>query len=147
MSDQVKRRSILVVEDNPLIVKFYRMALGRRGGYDVHSTEEVGEILNLARSGAVDLVILDISLSGARYDGRNIDGVQIAGLLRSDPACAHIPILIATAHAMTGDREKMIQATGADDYLEKPIYDSNLLIGKIEALLSRQTPGPRPDNS
>ncbi|MBI4455310.1 MAG: response regulator [Acidobacteria bacterium] len=131
-----KKQTILVVEDNVLIVKFYHMALGRQGGYEVYATEEVEEILTLARSGAIDLVILDISLSGAQYRGKQIDGVQIAELLRKDEDTAHIPILIATAHAMEGDREKIISATSADDYLEKPIYDSKKLIEKIEALLS-----------
>lgn len=133
----MRRQSILVVEDNALIVKFYQLALGRQGGYQVYATEEVEEILRLAQSGTIDLVILDISLSGVHYQGRNVDGIQIATLLREDPTTSHIPILIATAHAMEGDRQKIIAATRADDYLEKPIYDSKLLIGKIRELLSR----------
>ncbi|MBI2821230.1 MAG: response regulator [Acidobacteria bacterium] len=132
----MKQRAILVVEDNPLIVKFYRLALERQGGYKVHSTEDVEEILRLARSRSVDLVLLDISLSGARYHGKKVDGVQIAALLRGDPNTAAIPILIATAHAMEGDRAKIIAATGADGYLEKPIYDARWLIGKIQSLLA-----------
>lgn len=133
----MKRPSILVVEDNALIVKFYRMALERQGGYQVHATEDVEEILRLVRSGSIDLLILDISLSGAHYQGRNVDGVQIAAMLRGHPSGARLPILVATAHAMEGDRGKILAATGADDYLEKPIYDSRKLIGKVEVLLSK----------
>lgn len=132
----MRKATILVVEDNPLIVKFYRMALVRQGGYDMHATEDVEEILRLARSRSIDLVILDVSLSGTFYQGEKVDGVKIAGLLRRDPQARDIPILIATAHSMKGDREQFMNATGADDFLEKPIYDSKLLIGKIQALLS-----------
>lgn len=132
----MKKQSILVVEDNALIVKFYRMALERQGGYEVHTTEDVEEILQLVRSGEIDLVILDISLSNAHYQNRKMDGIEIAGMIRQDPATARIPILVATAHAMEGDRAKIIAATGANGYLEKPIYDSKKLISQVEALLS-----------
>ena len=132
----MKKQSILVVEDNALIVKFYRMALERQGGYKVHTTEDVDEILRLVRSGEIDLVILDISLSNAHYKNRKMDGIEIAGMIRQDPATARIPILVATAHAMEGDRAKIIAATGANGYLEKPIYDSKKLISEVETLLS-----------
>jgi CheY-like chemotaxis protein len=132
----VKKQSILVVEDNALIVKFYRMALERQGGYKVYTTEDVDEILQLVRSGEIDLVILDISLSNAHYQNRKMDGIEIAGLIRQDQATARIPILVATAHAMEGDRAKIIAATGANGYLEKPIYDSRKLISEVESLLS-----------
>ncbi len=132
----MKKQSIIVVEDNALIVKFYRMALERQGGYEVHTTENVEEILQLVRSGKIDLVILDVSLSNAYYHNRKMDGIEIAGMIRQDPVTAHIPILVATAHVMEGDREKIIAATGANGYLEKPIYDSKKLISQVEALLS-----------
>lgn len=130
---------ILIVEDNPLIVKFYRLALERKAGYAVQATEDVDQILALAASGAVDLVILDISLSGAVYAGKRVDGIGIAGLLRQDPKTASIPILIATAHAMEGDKEKITEATGADGYLQKPIYDASVLISKVEELLPKRS--------
>ncbi|HEV8131243.1 MAG TPA: response regulator [Acidobacteriota bacterium] len=132
----MRKQSILVIEDNALIVKFYRMALERQGGYEVHATENVEEILRLVGSGAVDLVILDISLSNAHYHDKKVDGIDIAALIRQNPASAQIPILVATAHAMEGDRKKIVAATGANDYLEKPIYDSKKLIAKVQGLLS-----------
>lgn len=134
------KAKILVVEDNPLIVKFYQMALSRRAGYEVYATEDVEEIVARAGSGGADVIILDISLSNANYRGQKVDGIQIARLLRENPASAHIAILIATAHAMEGDREKFLWATGADGYIEKPIYDSAKLIKKIEELLERPRP-------
>lgn len=126
---------ILVVEDNPLIVKFYEMSLTRRAGYRVYATEDVDEIVALVKGGQVDVIILDVSLSHAHYQGKKTDGIQIAQLLRGDAATAGVGILIATAHAMEGDRERLLAAAGADDYIEKPIYDASKLIQKIELLL------------
>ncbi|HEY2931952.1 MAG TPA: response regulator [Acidobacteriota bacterium] len=135
-------KTVLVVEDNPLILKFYRMALERQGGFRVRTTENVNEIVTLARSKSVDAVILDISLSNAEYQGKKIDGIQIARILREDPASADIPILVITAHAMEGDRERIILATGADDYLQKPIYDTQKLVAKINELIRSRNEQP-----
>ena len=128
---------ILVVEDNPLVAKFYRLALERAGGYAVTSTEDVEEILRMVSAHAVDAVILDVSLRNCRYDGRSIDGLELAQLIRTKPEGKTLPILLATAHAMEGDRQRLLAASGADGYLEKPIYDPQVLINKIKSLLTQ----------
>ncbi len=131
-----KPLSILIVEDHPLIAKFYRLALERAGGFACIVTEKVDEMLAEIEAGRVDLAILDVSLSATEWEGRNIDGVELARLLR-ERSPGKIPILLATAHAMAGDRERLLAASGADDYLEKPIYDAKQLIEKVLQLLRR----------
>jgi two-component system cell cycle response regulator DivK len=59
--------------------------------------------------------------------------VRLAQMLKQ--RLPKLPILIATAHAMTGDRERLMQASGADGYLEKPIYDAQALVDKVQELL------------
>jgi len=44
-------------------------------------------------------------------------------------------VLLATAHAMTGDRERFLRTSGADGYLEKPVYDAALLVEKVRELM------------
>ncbi len=126
-------RRVLIVEDNPLVAKFYKMALERAGGFECILTEDVDEILRQVDSRTLALAILDISLSASRFQGQLIDGVRLAQMLKQ--RLPKLPILIATAHAMTGDRERLMQASGADGYLEKPIYDAQLLVGKVNELL------------
>lgn len=126
--------TILIVEDHALVAKFYRMALERAGGFACLVTENVGEMLAAVGAGRVHLAILDVSLSGTEWEGRQIDGVELAHLLRQR-APGRLPILLATAHAMAGDRERLLAASGADDYLEKPIYDAQQLVGKVRQLL------------
>jgi two-component system cell cycle response regulator DivK len=125
--------TILIVEDNALVAKFYRLALERAGGFACLVTENVEEMLAEVEAGRVHLAILDVSLSGTLWEGRQIDGVELAHLLRQR-APGRLPILLATAHAMAGDRERLLAASGADDYLEKPIYDAQHLVEKVRRL-------------
>ena len=129
---------ILVVEDNALVAKFYRIALERAGGYQVTCSEDVDVILAQVEAAAFDLLILDVSLRNSRYQGRMIDGLELAQLIRQTAAGKKLPILLATAHAMEGDRQRLLTASGASAYIEKPIYDPNILINKIQSLLDPQ---------
>ena len=128
---------VLVVEDNLLVAKFYRLALERAGGHRVTCTEDVGEILRLVTARAVDVIILDVSLGNCFYDGHPVDGLDVAHLIRQQPEGKKLPILLATAHAMKGDRERLLAASGADAYLEKPIYDPQALVRKVAELMAK----------
>ena len=128
---------ILVVEDNPLVAKFYRLALERVGGYQVVCSEDVEEILRLVSEGGVALAILDVSLRNSRHQGQPVDGLELARLIRARAGERPLPILLATAHAMEGDRQRLLAASGADAYLEKPIYDPQVLVAKVEELMGK----------
>lgn len=130
-------RRVLVVEDNLLVAKFYRLALERAGGFEVTCSEDVETILRQVAASAFDAVILDVSLRNCRYNGQPVDGLELSRLIREVPVGKRLPILLATAHAMEGDRQRLISASGADAYLEKPIYDPQVLITKIEELIAR----------
>jgi len=127
-------KTILIVEDHPLVAKFYRMALERAGGYACIVTEDADEILAAVAGGGISLVLLDVSLRGTQLDGKPIDGIELAKLLKQR-APGRLPILLATAHAMTGDRERLLAASGADGYLQKPIYDAQQLVDTVERLI------------
>ncbi len=125
---------VLIVEDNGLVAKFYRMALERAGGFQCLVTEDVPEMVKAVEAGEVAVAVLDVSLSASEWEGRLIDGVELAQLLKKKSP-NRLPILLATAHAMAGDRERLLAASGADDYLEKPVYDAKLLVDKVKQLL------------
>jgi len=126
---------VLIVEDHALVAKFYRMALERAGGFTCLVTENISEILEQVEASKVDAAILDVSLTGTEWQGRPIDGVELSQLLKKRSP-RRLPILLATAHAMAGDRERLLAASGADDYLEKPVYDAQHLVDKVRRLLS-----------
>jgi CheY-like chemotaxis protein len=130
--------TVLIVEDSPSVAKFYALALERRGGFSCRQGHSAEEVLAQVRSGEVDAVLLDISLANFTYQQRPIDGLELSRLIKSDPATRNTPVLLATAHAMVGDRERFLEASGADEYLQKPIYDPETLVEKVNTLLGRR---------
>ena len=129
-------KHVLVVEDEPLNAILFRKILERRAGCRVTVTEDVAWILEQVRGGGVDLVILDVSLGNSRWEGRPVNGVEVCRLLKAEPQNARVPVLLATAHAMRGDAEALLSASGADGYVAKPIVDHSEFVGRILGLLS-----------
>jgi two-component system cell cycle response regulator DivK len=106
-------RRVVIVEDEPDNRELVRMILELAGLEVLEAgTGEAG--LELIRNERPDVVLMDISLPG-RYDG-----LDVTRLLRGDPSYDDIPIIAFTAHAMTGDRERILEA-GCDEYMTKPI--------------------------
>jgi len=118
---------ILLVEDNEMNRDMLSRRLERRG-YEIGVAVDGHQGVEMARAGGFDLVLMDMSLPG-------IDGWEATRQLRAAPETAKIPVIALTAHAMSGDREKALEA-GCDDYDTKPIELPRLL-GKIEALIGR----------
>jgi CheY-like chemotaxis protein len=98
-------------------------------------SEDVAEIMALAESGDLGVIIMDISLSRTLYEGKKVDGIFITKMLKANPATAHIPVILATAHAMSGDRERFLAETGAEHYLSKPIHDPDHFLAEVRKAL------------
>jgi len=118
---------ILLVEDNEMNRDMLSRRLQRKG-YEVVLAVDGPSGVETARTQAPELVLMDMSLPV-------LDGWEATRLLKADAATRHIPVIALTAHAMSSDREKALEA-GCDDYDTKPIELSRLL-GKIEVLLRR----------
>ena len=124
-------KKILIVEDDAINVKFMKVVLIRKGGFDVVVSEDVEEIVSLVASGEISAIIMDISLSRSVHQGQKVDGIYITRLLKSDPATRGVPVILATAHAMTGDRERFLADTGAEHYLSKPLHDPDHFLREV----------------
>ena len=109
--------------------------LEKRGGLEVVVSEDVADILAMAQRGEVAAVLMDVSLTRSQHEGRPVDGLFITSLLKADPATRALPVLLTTAHAMAGDRERFLAQTGADGYLAKPIIDPAALLDAVRSLL------------
>lgn len=128
--------TILLVEDDPINIKFMTVCLQKKGGYTVVASEDVDEILKIARENT-DLagIIMDVSLSGSQHNGQKVDGIYITRLLKADDTTKGIPVLLATAHAMFGDKEKFMAETGAEGYLPKPIHDPGAFVAAVKEVI------------
>ena len=123
---------ILLVEDNEMNRDMLSRRLARRE-YEVLVAVDGKEVVMMAGSEAPDLILMDMSLPV-------MDGWEATRQLKASPETKAIPIIALTAHAMSGDREKAMEA-GCDDYDTKPIELSRLLT-KMEALLGEKKAAP-----
>lgn len=117
---------VLLVEDNEM----NRDMLSRRlikKGYTVTIAVDGLQAVARASSDEPDLILMDMSLP-------EIDGWEATRRIKAQPDTRDIPIIALTAHAMSGDREKAIEA-GCDEFDTKPV-DLNRLLGKISAILA-----------
>jgi two-component system alkaline phosphatase synthesis response regulator PhoP len=121
-------KTILVVEDEPAIVKIVRDYLGQAGFRVV--TAHAGQIgLTTARHELPDLVILDLMLPGG------LDGLDVCRALRRDPVLANVPIIMLTARVEETDRLIGLEL-GADDYITKP-FSPREVVARVKAVLRR----------
>ena len=116
---------ILLVEDNEMNRDMLSRRLQTRG-YEVTIAVDGKVGIEMAQATLPDLILMDMSLPV-------IDGWEATRTLKGAPETRHIPVIALTAHAMSTDRDKALEA-GCDDYDTKPIELPRLL-GKMEALL------------
>jgi two-component system response regulator MprA len=118
---------VLVVEDDADIADVLRRSL-RNEGYEVKTSADGVDALDVAAGFVPDLVVLDLGLP-------RLDGVEVCRRLREE---GDVPILMLTARAETDDRVTGLDS-GADDYLVKP-FERQELLARIRALLRRRPP-------
>ncbi len=120
-------KKILLVEDNEMNRDMLSRRLARKG-YEVSIAVDGQQGVEMAQASAPDLILMDMSLPV-------LDGWEATRRLKDMDATCHIPVIALTAHAMSGDRERALEA-GCDDYDTKPIELPRLL-EKIESMLNR----------
>jgi two-component system, cell cycle response regulator DivK len=116
---------VLLVEDNEMNRDMLSRRLIRRG-FEVVFAVDGKQGVDLARSEKPDIILMDMSLPV-------MDGWEATRCVKADAATRSVPVIGLTAHAMSGDRERAIEA-GCDDYDTKPV-ELDRLIGKMERLL------------
>jgi CheY-like chemotaxis protein len=130
-------RHVLVVEDDPHNATLFRKIFEKRLGCTVTLTESPEAMFAALRSQGADLVVLDVSLGQSQWQGRPVNGVDLCRILKRDPTTSGIPVLLATAHAMRGDAERLLAESGADDYVAKPILDHAAFVVQAAGLMER----------
>ena len=118
-------RRILVVEDHDENRRLLRDLLGS-AGYEMIEATTGEEGLVAAETHRPDLILMDIQLPG-------LDGYEVTRRLKANPALRHIPIIVVTSYALSGDESKAAEA-GSDAYVAKP-FSPRELLAKIRTFL------------
>ncbi len=130
------RETLLVVEDEEDILKLVRYNLSNEG-YRVLTATAGEDAINIAKTRAPDLVILDLMLPG-------IDGLTVCRILQNDPTTHSIPIVMLTAKGEESDIVTGLEL-GAEDYVTKP-FSPKVLIARVRRVLRRrEVEPPSPD--
>ncbi|MGB0935611.1 MAG: response regulator [Alphaproteobacteria bacterium] len=118
--------TILLVEDNEMNRDMLSRRLERRG-FTVVTAVDGEEGVRMASDSNPDVILMDMSLP-------IIDGWEATRRIKANDDTADIPVIALTAHALSGDREKAIEA-GCNDYDTKPV-ELDRLLGKIETFIN-----------
>ena len=120
---------ILIIDDDIDTLKLVGLMLERQG-YSIAVASNGSLGLTRAASEKPDLILLDVMMP-------DMDGYEVTRRLRSDPALAHIPIIMFTAKTMVDDKVAGFES-GVDDYLTKPAHPAELT-AHVKAVLARAT--------
>lgn len=123
----MSKMNVLIVEDDQDILQLLAYNI-QSSGFDVLTSRDGIEALNIARRQLPSLVLLDLMLPG-------LDGFEVCKELKRDPETKNIPILMLTARGEEVDRIVGLEL-GADDYVVKPFSIRELIL-RIRAILRR----------
>jgi len=133
-------RTILVVDDEPALLRLMSFLLQRKG-YVMLTATNGEEALDVVREQRPDLVVLDIMMP-------RLDGYEVAAAIRADPQIADLPIIMLSAKAQEEDIERG-RAAGVDIYITKP-FEPEALAATVAAFLSgdaARRPNPRTEEA
>lgn len=106
-------KTILIVDDDEKNRKLLRFILNKRGYNTLEVIDGESALAEVKKSMPV-LILMDYRLPG-------INGIAVSKLLKSEENTAKIPIIMVTASAMGGDKERILKESGCEAYLSKPI--------------------------
>ncbi|MFQ5882412.1 MAG: response regulator [Candidatus Methylomirabilales bacterium] len=121
--------TILVVEDNPINMELVCEILEAQG-HTLLQAPAGSQAMKILQDNHPDLILMDIQLPG-------LDGLALTRIIKKDPKMKDITVVALTAHAMKGDRERILKA-GCSGYIPKPI-DSRELASRVEQYLARRS--------
>ncbi len=106
------KKKLLIVEDNPVNMKLLKLLI-KNMDFEPLYAENGKEALRIIKEHVPDIVLCDIQMP-------EMDGIQLVQHIRAENSLSHITVIAVTAHAMVGDRERLL-SYGFDAYISKPI--------------------------
>jgi len=123
-------RKIMVVDDNPVVLKAFELKL-RANGFEVVTISNAANVVGVAEKAAAELIILDINFPST--GGLDWSGYTIMQWLRRFPALTGIPVILISGEDAKNHKAKSL-AEGAVAFFEKPVSYPELLSAALRAL-------------
>jgi two-component system alkaline phosphatase synthesis response regulator PhoP len=129
MSEERSRGKVLIVDDEPDLVRILQFGL-QSAGYAVECAGDGQEGLKKARESRPDVILLDLMLP-------KLDGYKVCRLLKFDERYKQIPIVILSARTQEGD-QALAMEMGANVFVTKP-YEFAEILAHVETLVKTPT--------
>lgn len=130
--------NILIVDDDNVLAETTATLIQGIGKHQVLITDEPQEIFRQCKSGNVDVVMMDVNLPGAQWEGKLVSGADLSRLLKTQPQTANIPIILVTAYALVNEQQHLLETSKADQFYAKPILDFEVFLDELQQLANKQ---------
>lgn len=127
-----------MVDDDLLLAQGTAKLIQRLGNHITAIADQPREIFQKCETGEVDLILMDVNLGAAQWQGQVVSEADLSCLLKNKPQTAHIPIILITAYVMVSERQTLLATSQADGFVAKPITDYQALLD----LIQRYAPQP-----
>ena len=128
--------NILLVEDDYLLGRSTARLLEASGQHRVRLTHKAADVFRLCEASSIELVLMDVNLPGTFWQDKEITGVDLSRLLKSNPMTWHVPIVLLAANATKVDQGNLLSAALADLVCTKPIKDADKFLAALVQVAS-----------
>jgi two-component system, cell cycle response regulator DivK len=130
---------ILLVDDDTMLAETTATLIQGSGTHQVYITDEPTEVFRQCQSGNIDVVMMDVNLPGAQWEGQLVSGADLSRLLKTQPQTANIPIILVTAYALVNEQRYLLETSKADSFYAKPILDFELFLESLIKLVKKSS--------
>ncbi|MDP3830324.1 MAG: response regulator [Ignavibacteriaceae bacterium] len=127
-------KSVLIIEDDQLLHKFYKYVFERAGICPI-ITEDADDVIHQLKNEKIHLIIMDINLKNTYLDGQKIDGIRLSRYIKLNAEFSKIPILLVTAYSLSSRENSILDESMAEGIIVKPIVDYNQFLNTINKLM------------
>ena len=128
---------ILLVDDDTMLAETTAILIQGSGAHQVYITDEPAEVFRQCQSGNIDVVMMDVNLPGAQWEGKLVSGADLSRLLKTQPQTANIPIILVTAYALVNEQHYLLETSKADSFYAKPILDFESFLDGLIQLVNK----------
>lgn len=127
--------NILLVEDDYLLGRGTVRLLEASGQHRVRLTHNATDVFRYCEAGSVELVLMDVNLPGTFWQGKEVTGVDLSRLLKSNPLTWHLPVILLAADAVQVDQAHLMNDALADLVCTKPIKNADSFLSLLAQVI------------